>query len=152
MLEYGARYCARHSHKRAADHGKSPVANDASHVYDTRKIILAYASKNIYGKHKVRDDGKEVIVTRKSIEEVLWCQTSPKMAKGLIQAKLKSALMVPQIIEGMKYIGTYPNEDAKVDTDSFGYYLSLVRIDGNDWVIRSVVAELRSGGRCLTTR
>ena len=127
---------------------EAPVAIDMSDLPASKKAILNYAAKNnVRGAYTVKDNGKQVEVTRNSLKEIMWRQTSPRMDKDLVSAKLKSALMVPQIIEGMKYVGTYPNEDTKVDTDAFDYYLSLVRIDGSDWVVRSVVAELRSGGR-----
>ena len=69
----------------------------------------------------VMEDDKEVTITQNLLKEIMLRQTSPKMDKGLVSAELKSALMVPQIIENIRHIGTYTNEDTKVDTDAFDY-------------------------------
>ncbi len=60
---------------------------------------------------------------------------------------LQSVAAIPQIIEKSIYIATLPNEDTKVNVESFDYFVCGLKIGMVDYTVKSVVVVLPDGER-----
>ena len=106
-----------------------------------RKNAEEYA-KTLRGKYTNRDSGIEVELTSSrnngGIREVLHHDYKTV-------AHLQSVAAIPQIIEESIYIASAPNIDNKVAVDTFDYYLCGLRINGEDYIVKSVLVTLADG-------
>ncbi len=106
-----------------------------------RKNAFEYG-KNLRGEYKNEDTGAEIKVSRGSIAEVLKHSI-------LDDGHIQSVSAIPQIIEKSILIDTLDNDDPTKhpDVKSYSYYVAGLKINGEDYTVKAVVAESKSGER-----
>lgn len=61
--------------------------------------------------------------------------------------QLQSIAAIPQIIQESFYIDSETNVDSKINADKFDYYVVGLKIDGEEYTVRSVIVTLKDGTR-----
>ncbi|MDR0618897.1 MAG: hypothetical protein LBG17_03240 [Bacteroidales bacterium] len=119
--------------------GKEIEASDDIKQY--KKNALEYGKK-LRGTYKNSDSGKEILISRPSLDEVLHHD-------GGSEAHIQSVSAIPQIIENSIYIDTLPNEDKikHPNIESYDYYVIGLKIGNVDYTVKAVIANDRDGNR-----
>jgi hypothetical protein len=115
-----------------------PYSDD---LREYRRNALEYG-KGLRGEYINKDTGKNIAVSRRSIEEVLHHSIT---ADGHVQ----SIAAIPQIIEKSIYISTLENKEAtkNPNTKSYDYYVAGMRIGDVDYTVKAAVAIGTDGKR-----
>ncbi len=100
------------------------------------------ALNSVRGTYKNKETGKYITLTRRGVKEVL---NHDSYSPNIASAQIKSVFLIPDIIRVARPFATENNEDTKADTATFNYYLSLVSIDGKDYLVRSSIIEANDG-------
>ncbi len=113
--------------------GSKPIVNQYNGEYELkRENAKAWAKKNIRGTYSNKDTGDKIDVSRVGVDKV----TSHGERD---EAHLKSIVSIPQIIENSIFIDELPNEKDNDKYDSYRYYISGLKIDGEDYTVKMVV-------------
>ncbi len=124
--------------------GDEITPDDDYKVY--RKNALEYGKKHLRGSYKNEDTGNTITlgVSRRlgGLREILEHDYKDK-------THIQSVAAIPQIIEKSIYIDTIPNEyKAKhPNVDSYDYYVCGLKIGGEDYTVKAVVANSTDGLR-----
>jgi hypothetical protein len=106
-----------------------------------RQNALEYG-KILRGEYTNKDTGKNIAVSRNSIEEILHHSIAEDV-------HIKSIVAIPQIIEKSIYVNTLKNKKVAKNPNirSYDYYVAGMRIGGVDYTVKAVVATGTDGKR-----
>ncbi len=97
-----------------------------------RDSVKAYIKDHLRKEYKNRDTGEIILVTREGSQKV----TSQGMGNDV---HLKSILAIPQLIEESIFIDELPNEKDNDKYDSYRYYVTGLKIGGEDYTARLTI-------------
>ncbi len=119
--------------------GKEIQQSDDIKQYKRNALVYG---KTLRGTYVNKDTGKEIVLARQGIKEVLQHNY-----KDIPQ--LQSVAAIPQIIENGIYIERLPNEDTDKNkgVSEYEYYVAGLKIGGTDYTVKFVVARTEQGKR-----
>ncbi len=106
-----------------------------------QRAVKDWAKDNIRGDYYNADTATNISVTGKSIAEVLHHDTGVTYD----DTQLKSVAYIPEIIQRAVHLDMRTNESQRSAVSKYDYFLSVIQIDGTDYLVRSVVAENLQG-------
>lgn len=106
-----------------------------------KKNALEYG-KTLRGEYTNKDTGEKIAIGKRGVKEVLQHDYKDR-------EHLQSIAAIPQIIENSIYIDTLPNEDVDKNPDvkAYQYYVSGLKIGGEDYTARAAIAVDSQGNR-----
>ncbi len=106
------------------------------------KNALVYGKEEIRGVYTNKDTGKKIEVARQGLKEVLQHNYKDN-------SHLQSVAAIPQIIESGIYLTAVPNENVekKPSIKNYEYYAVGLKIGGEDYTVKFVVAETTMGNK-----
>ncbi|HZK03877.1 MAG TPA: hypothetical protein VFC94_05660 [Bacteroidaceae bacterium] len=113
--------------------------NFGNDLKEYKANALTYG-KNLRGKYINKDTGQTISLGKNSLKEVLQHDYKNKY-------QLQSIAAIPQIIQESFYIDSETNVDSKINADKFDYYVVGLKIDGEEYTVRSVIVTLKDGTR-----
>uniref|UniRef100_UPI0035A0B594 LPD38 domain-containing protein n=1 Tax=Porphyromonas loveana TaxID=1884669 RepID=UPI0035A0B594 len=119
--------------------GKEVKPSDDLKQY--KKNALEYG-KTLRGEYTNKDTGEKIAIGKRGVKEVLQHDYKDR-------EHLQSIAAIPQIIENSIYIDTLPNEDVDKNPDvkAYQYYVSGLKIGGEDYTARAAIAVDSQGNR-----
>lgn len=108
-----------------------------------KKNAIAYA-KTLRGTYTNKDTGAQITLTSSrengGVKEILHHDY-----KNV--EHLQSVAAIKDIIENSIFIASAPNNDNKINTDHFDYYVCGLKIGGKDYTVKAVITTLPDGTR-----
>ena len=103
------------------------------------KSVESWMKENLLRKKFLNHDtGESLQITTKGMDKLIHHSKNDDAYK-------KSICHIPAIIENMKFFEKEGNEKLNGKFDSYEYFLTPVKIDGNDYTILSIVGKNKEG-------
>ena len=114
-----------------------PLTDD---VKQNKRNALEYGKTIAGNSYRNNDTGDSLNLRVSGIKEILNHDYKDK-------EHLQSIAAIPQIIKNAVYIDSRPNEDKnkRPDIDNYHYFVTGLNIGGENYVVRSVMAEVKNG-------